>query len=464
MDDLAYLEIAEAAPLLQRGELSPVELTRACLDRVSTLDDQVNTFITVRGDSALAEARTAEEEIRAGNYRGPLHGIPIAHKDLYYTAGVRTTAASTIMRDFVPDFDGTAVAKWKQAGTVLLGKLNMHELASGGTNELSAAGVAHNPWNLEHITGGSSGGSGAALAAGMCFGATGSDTAGSIRIPAHCCGVSGIKPTYGRVSCYGVVPLSWSLDHAGPMARSVRDCALLLQAMAGFDPRDSGSVDRPVDDFSAGLEQGVRGLRVGVPTSYFTEGLQPEVERAWRAAVQVLVDAGAERVEVTFTSLDQCQDIGSTILRTEMATFHREWFAERPNEYAPWLHERFADGNGTTGVQLAAAMRARTETRADFRQVFERCDVVVVPVMPRTAKRIGADMDLVSPRLTYPFNLSGVPSVALPCGFDDAGLPIGMQVGAPWWQEGLALRVGHSYQQATDWHKKRAPLRTATAA
>ncbi len=222
--DLTYAEITEVAPRLASGELSPVELTRACLDRIDALDPQINAFITVLGDSALDEARQAEREIQSGQYRGPLHGIPIAHKDLYYTAGVRTTAASKILADFVPDEDGTAVAKLREAGTVLLGKLNMHEFASGGTNESSQFGPVHNPWNLDHMPGGSSGGSGAALAAGMCLGATGSDTMGSIRIPAFCCGITGIKPTYGRVSCFGVVTLSWSVDHAGPTRHATAHC------------------------------------------------------------------------------------------------------------------------------------------------------------------------------------------------------------------------------------------------
>ncbi len=458
--ELAYAEINELAPLLERGDVSPVEVTKACLERIAALDAQINAFITVLPDSVLEEANQAEREIRNGVYRGPLHGIPIAHKDLYYTAGVRTTAASKILADFVPDDDATAVAKLKQAGTVLLGKLNMHEFAAGGTNAFSQAGPVHNPWALEHIPGGSSGGSAAALAAGMCHATTGSDTAGSIRIPSHCCGTTGLKPTYGRVSCFGVVPLSWSLDHAGPMARSAYDCALLLQTMAGFDARDSASADRPVDDYISGIDRGVSGVRVGVARSHFNVGLQTEVEQAWREALHTLHGLGAALVEVHIPPWDEWPEIGNMIVRSEMLAYHREWFAARPDDYDPWLHQRFASVDGRTSVDFAGWQRARDQIRAEFRRVFEQVDVLVVPVMPTTAEPINSEPSTVSTRFTYPFNLAGLPSLALPCGFDAQGLPVGMQIGAPAWQEALALRVGHDYQQATKWHQQRPPLAT----
>jgi aspartyl-tRNA(Asn)/glutamyl-tRNA(Gln) amidotransferase subunit A len=460
--ELAFHEIAEIGPLLARGEVSPVELTRACLEQIERLDGQINAFITVLADAAQAEAAQAEAEIRAGNYRGPLHGIPFAHKDLYYTAGIRTTAGSKVLADFVPNENATAVARLNEAGVVLLGKLNMHEFAAGGTNENPHYGPTHNPWSLEHIPGGSSGGSGAALAAGMCLAATGSDTAGSIRIPSFCCGTTGIKPTYGRVSTYGVVPLSWSLDHTGPMARSARDCALLLQAMAGFDELDSASVDRAVPDFSAELHVGMRGLRIGVASSYFNESLHPEVERGWRDALDVLVRLGADAVEVRFPSLGQSVEIGSAILRSECTMFHREWFAARPEDYSDALRDRFGSVSDLTAVEYVAAQRGREAIRADFRAAFSQVDVVVVPVMPYPAVRIGAGLPMDATRFTYPFNLAGLPSLALPCGFSAEGLPLGVQIAAPAWQEALTLRVGHGYQQATDWHKQRPPVQAAT--
>jgi aspartyl-tRNA(Asn)/glutamyl-tRNA(Gln) amidotransferase subunit A len=461
MTELPFAEIAEIAPLVQRREVSPVELTQACLEQVEAHQPAINAFITLLADAALAEARKAEHEIVSGSYRGPLHGIPIAHKDLFYTQGVRTTAGSKVLADFLPEHDATVVQRLKQAGAVLLGKLNMHEFAAGGTNVNPWYGAAHNPWNLEHITGGSSGGSAAALAVGMCLGATGSDTAGSVRIPSHCCGTTGIKPTYGRISCYGVVPLSWSLDHPGPMARSARDCALLLQVMAGFDPRDSASVDRAVPDFLADINAGVRGVRVGVPTSYFTEPLEADVERAWRSAIETLVGLGATPVEVAFPNLGPSMDIGAIIVRSECTAVHREWYAARPNDYGEGLKTRFAQGSSYSALDYVAAQRARDAVRADFRAAFERADVLVVPTMPFTAPRIDEDFPETGTRFTYPFNLAGLPSLTLPCGFDATGLPTSVQIAAPQWQEALALRVGHAFQQATTWHKARPSVLAA---
>jgi aspartyl-tRNA(Asn)/glutamyl-tRNA(Gln) amidotransferase subunit A len=461
-ENLAYAEIHDIAPRLASGEISPVELTRACLERIDELDGHINAFITVLADSAMAEAQQWEREIRAGQYRGPLHGIPIAHKDLYATRGIRTTAGSKIFSDWVPDEDATVVTRLREAGTVLLGKLNMHEFAAGGTSENPHYGPVHNPWHLDHHPGGSSGGSSAALATGMCLGSTGSDTAGSIRIPSFCCGTTGIKPTYGRVSAFGVVPLSWSLDHAGPMTRSVRDCALMLQAMAGFDPLDSASVDRAVPDFTVDLERGVRGVRVGVAQSYFTEHLQPEVEQAWRGAIQVFQELGAQLVDVEFPALEPSIDVGATIVRSECTMFHRDWYAARPDDYGQGLKDRFASVANLLAVDYVAAQRARESVRANFREAFTNCDVLVVPTMPETAGRIGGEFPMAGSRagtrFTYPFNLAGLPSLAVPCGFDQQTLPIGIQIAASHWQEALTLRVGHAYQQATDWHKQRPAL------
>jgi aspartyl-tRNA(Asn)/glutamyl-tRNA(Gln) amidotransferase subunit A len=475
-DDLSYASIAETAPRVVRRDVSPVELTRACLERIATFDGRggLNAFITVLADEALAQAEHTEREIAGGSYRGPLHGIPIAHKDLYYTRGVRTTAGSQVLGDFVPDEDATVVASLKQAGTILLGKLNMHEFAAGGTNDNPHYGACRNPWDLERIPGGSSGGSGAALAAGMCFGATGSDTAGSIRMPSHCCGTSGIKPTYGRVSCFGVVPLSWSLDHPGPMARGIEDCALLLNAIAGFDRRDFASVDRPAEDFTRDLHLGVRGLRVGVPRTYFTELVQPDVERAWRAAVETLAQLGAEPVEVDFTQLGIALETGMAIVRAEMAVYHRPWYEQRLEAYGPGLRERFATGQQMPAATYIGAQRARERVRADLYAALDVADVIATPTLPVTATRIGSDQVQIGERsvnigdqltrFTYPFNLSGFPAVSVPCGFDRDGLPIGLQLAAGPWQEALLVRVGHAYQQATDWHRRRPPLGASTVA
>jgi aspartyl-tRNA(Asn)/glutamyl-tRNA(Gln) amidotransferase subunit A len=467
-DELAYASIAEIGPKIRRGEVSPVELTQACLDRVGRLEPQVNAFITLTADAALEQARQAEHDIQHGHYRGPLHGIPIAQKDLVYTRGVRTTAGSKVLKDFVPDHDAAVVTRLERAGAVSLGKLNLHEFAAGGTSENPHYGPVHNPWDLAHNPGGSSGGSGAALASGMCLGATGSDTAGSIRIPSHACGTTGIKPTYGRVSCFGVIPLSWSLDHVGPMTRSAADAALMLNALAGFDRRDSATVDRPVADYTSELEMRVRGLHIGIPTTYFNETLQPEVEAAWRAALATLVDLGAVPVEVAFTTLHDAQRVGMTILRAEMGTFHREWYARQPDDYTATAHDRFAFARGLGAMDYIQAQRDREPIRAELYATFDQVDVLVTPTMPITMARIGSntvefdgktyDAGDLGTRCTYPFNISGFPAMSVPCGFDRNGLPIGLQLAAAPWQEALLLGVAHQYQQATDWHKRRPTL------
>jgi aspartyl-tRNA(Asn)/glutamyl-tRNA(Gln) amidotransferase subunit A len=473
MSDIAYASITEIGPRIGRREISPVELTQVCLERIQQLEPQVNAFITVLADSAMAEARQAEAEIARGEYRGPLHGIPIAHKDLLYTRGVRTTAGSKVLADFVPDEDATVVAQLKTAGTILLGKLNLHEFAAGGTSENPHYGPVHNPWQLDHNPGGSSGGSAAALAAGMCYFATGTDTAGSIRIPSHSCATTGIKATYGRVSCFGVIPLSWSLDHCGPMTRSAFDCALFLNAMAGFDRRDPASVDRPTEDFTSSLNESIRGLRVGVPVSYFNEDVQPEVESSWRAAIDVFVQLGATPVEVRFSTLGEAQRVGMTILRAEMAAFHRDWFARQPHDYGE-VHERFAFARSLGAMDFVQAQRARNPIREEMYSVFDRVDVLATPAMPMTAARIGARSVEVdgrvwetathATRFSYPFNISGFPAACLPCGFDRQGLPIGLQLGAAPWREALLLRAAHQYQLATDWHLRRPPLAVASQA
>ncbi len=464
-EDLAYASIAEIGPRIRRGDVSPVELTQACLDRIARLEPEINAFITVTADAALQQARQAETDIAQGHYRGPLHGIPVAQKDLMYTRGVRTTAGSKVLEHFVPQEDAAVVTRLETAGAIELGKLNLHEFAAGGTSENPHYGAVHNPWNLAHNPGGSSGGSGAALAAGMCLGATGSDTAGSIRIPSHACGTTGIKPTYGRVSCFGVVPLSWSLDHVGPMTRSAADAALMLNLLAGFDRRDSATVDRAIDDFTAGLELSVRGMHIGVPTNYFNASLQPEVESAWRAAIETLVQLGAAPVDVGFTTLSDAQRIGMTIVRVEMATFHRDWFARQPEAYSPAAHERFATARDLSAIEYLQAQREREPIRAELWSTFDQVDVLVTPAMPTTMARLGSsvvefdgrryDTGELATRCTYPFNLSGFPAMSLPCGFDRHGLPIGLQLAAAPWQEALVLRVAHQFQQATDWHLRR---------
>ncbi len=356
----------------------------------------------------------------------------------------------------------------RQPGAIELGKLNLHEFAAGGTSENPHYGAVHNPWNLEHNPGGSSGGSGAALAAGMCLGATGSDTAGSIRIPSHACGTTGIKPTYGRVSCFGVIPLSWSLDHVGPMTRSATDAAVMLDVLAGFDRRDSATVERGVDDYTAGLDLGVRGLHIGVPSSYFNESLQPEVESAWRAAVDTLIQLGAD------TRRRRVRDV-----ERRPANWH-DHRSRRDGDVPPRLVRTAAGGLQSRGTRALCGgplgrrpgvRSAPSGTVNRFAQscgaTFDQVDVLLTPTMPTTMARIGSSMvefdarsydtGQLSTRCTYPFNLCGFPAMSVPCGFDRQGLPIGLQLAAAPWQEALLLRVANQYQQVTDWHRRRPP-------
>jgi aspartyl-tRNA(Asn)/glutamyl-tRNA(Gln) amidotransferase subunit A len=466
-DDLAYADIAEIAPRIRAGEITATQLTQACLDRIGRYDARINAFITLLADSALAQAKQLDEERSTGTYRGPLHGIPIAHKDLYYTRGVRTTAGSKILADFVPDHNATVVSKLEAAGMVLLGKVGLHEFALGGTNNNPHYGAVHNPWDLDRIPGGSSGGSGAALAAGFCLAATGSDTAGSIRIPAHACGISGLKPTYGRVSCFGVVPLAWSRDHPGPMARSIRDCALLLNAMAGYDSRDSASVDRDVPDFTADLERGVHGLRVGVPTNHFTDQVQADVLSAWRLAVAQLESLGAELVEVSVTT-DLYSPGASPARQAEPAAFHADWLRERPADYGDDVRMSLQSVGQATAVDYVKSERARSSLLLEMRSLFDRVEVLVTPTLPITATRIGdREVDIDGQRVplmpqmirfTLPFNQTGYPAASVPCGFDRHVLPIGLQIAGRPWEESTVLRVAHAYQQSTNWHHLRPTL------
>jgi aspartyl-tRNA(Asn)/glutamyl-tRNA(Gln) amidotransferase subunit A len=466
-DELAYADIAQIAPRIRAGEVTATQLTQACLERIQRLDAQLNAFITLLADSALAQAKQLDDERSQGTYRGPLHGIPIAHKDLYYTQGIRTTAGSKILADFVPDHNATVVSKLEAAGMVLLGKVGLHEFALGGTNNNPHYGAVHNPWNLDRIPGGSSGGSGAALAAGFCLAATGSDTAGSIRIPAHACGVSGLKPTYGRVSCFGVVPLAWSRDHPGPMARSIRDCALLLNAMAGYDGRDPASVDREVPDFTADLERGVRGLRVGVPTTHFTEQVQPDVLSAWRQAVAQLESLGAELVDVNVTN-DLYSPAASPARMAEAAAFHQDWLRERPADYGDDVRASLQAVGQASAIEYVRSERARFSLLLEMRSLFERIDVLVTPTLPITATPIGdREVEIDGQRMplapqmirfTLPFNQTGYPAASVPCGFDRDHLPIGLQIAGRPWDESTVLRAAHAYQQSTNWHHLRPAI------
>jgi aspartyl-tRNA(Asn)/glutamyl-tRNA(Gln) amidotransferase subunit A len=462
-DQLVRLTIAEAARAFQAGELSPLELTRACLERIGALEPRLNAFITLLPELAMAEARAAEQRLGRGERLGPLDGIPFAIKDLYETKGIRTTAGSKILDGYVPAEDATCVRRLREQGVVQLGKLNMHEWAFGVTSVVSHFGPAHNPWALDRITGGSSGGSGAALAASLCLGSLGSDTGGSIRMPASMCGIVGLKPTYGRVSKHGVIPLSGSLDHAGPMTRTVEDAALVLQAIAGPDPSDPTSEDVPVPDYLAALGDGVRGLRVGVLDKDVLSGLDEDVEASFRAALETLESLGASLVEVHIPAFQQAEAIWLAIAGPEAAAYHRRNLEERPEDFSEQVRSRLQLGLQLRAVDYLRGLEGQRQLRAEVEEQYAKIDVLVTPTTASTASRIEDELsasgrEVHIHRLTCPFNLTGQPAISLPCGFDRQGLPVGLQIVGRRFDEGTVLRVAHAYEQATNWHKARPNL------
>ena len=455
MMKLTELTITEAAKLIKAREVSPVELTEAHLVRIERVNPQLNCFITLTAYGALDEARRAEETIGEGDYLGPLHGIPLAVKDLYETAGVPTTAGSTFLADYVPEEDCVAVLKLKAAGAINLGKLNMHEIALGVTNNNPHYGACRNPWQLERTPGGSSGGSGAALAAGLCMGSLGTDTGGSIRIPASLSGVVGFKPTYGRVSTRGVIPLSWNLDHAGPMARGVRDVALLLQAIAGYDPEDPYSVDLSVGDYVGGLAEGVRGWRVALARDTFFTRAEEEVLEAVNEAAKVLAASGAQVREVEIPDGRAAALANGLMTTSDAAAFHQVRLETQPEGFGPDVLQRLQTGAGFSSTEYILARRSQTTLRHQFERFFRDYDVLLTPSTPIPAPLLDGP-DAVEQarkltRFTAPFNLTGLPALSLPCGFTREGLPVGLQIVGPSWAEARVLRAGYAYERATDW-------------
>jgi len=450
--------IVETSDLLRKGKLSPVELTKNCLAQIEELNPTLNAFITVTAELALTQARAAEAEILRGRWRGPLHGIPLAVKDLIDTAGIRTTAASAVFKDRVPAEDADVVRRLKNAGAVLLGKQNLHECAYGGSSMISYYGEVHNPWDPARIAGGSSGGSAASVAAGLGYGAIGTDTAGSVREPAALCGIVGLKPTYGRVSVRGVIPLSLSLDHMGPIARTVADAAATLQAIAGYDAKDGNSVDAPVPDYLASLRQQWRSPRIGVPRKLFFEDLDPAVASAVEEALGVLSALGGNLSEI---------EIGvptdRTLQAAESYANHAEFVARSPELYQPETLRRIRTGEDISAGEVEQRRRELKQIRSEVHKVFEGVDVLVTPTTPVPAaaiEELQQDLDLLRPhellllRNTRPVNVWGLPAISIPCGFTTAGLPIGLQIIGPHWKEEGVLRLAYAYEQATNWHKR----------
>jgi aspartyl-tRNA(Asn)/glutamyl-tRNA(Gln) amidotransferase subunit A len=456
-DDPAFLTLAVASDRVRKKIISPVELTQACLRRIERLNPLLNAYITVTAELALSQARELEAEVQHGRWRGPLHGIPVALKDNIDTAGIRTTAASELFKDRVPSEDAEVVRKLKNAGAILLGKTNLHEFALGGSSSVSYFGPVHNPWALDRISGGSSGGSAAATAAGLCFGSVGTDTAGSIRNPACYCGIVGFKPTYGRVSNRGVLPDSWTLDHVGPMCRNVEDAALMLGVTAGYDQLDPASVDTPVPDYNRALRMQASKLRLGIPQTPFFESLDSEIANAVAAAIEVLrkITASIEETVLPSGSLP-LDEIFAKVIGVESYTYHSQWFADSPEKYQAATRQRI---QGSAEVKAAVYMQARRQLdllRRQVKEVFTAVDLLITPTMtsPPVVIAQGADPASWNKRNTSPFNVLGLPAITVPCGFTRSGLPIGLQiVGAPF-AESTVMVLAHAYEQATEWHRR----------
>ncbi len=459
LPDRSLLDVAGA---LSRKDVSPVELTREVLERIEAADPSLNAFVTVLPEPALVAARQAEADISRGDYRCPLHGIPVSVKDLFATRGIRTTAGSRVLAESVPDEDATAVERLAAAGAILVGKTNMLEFAYASAHP--DFGTTKNPWDLVRSTAGSSSGSAAAVAAGMGFGSLGTDTGGSIRIPAAYCGVVGLKPTYGRVSRHGVVPVSWSCDHIGPMTRTVADAAAMLRAIAGIDPRDSTSGTVPVPDYLSELQHDVAGVRIGIADAYLHHNVDAPVRSAVQAAIVHLENLGATIVEVALPAPTEAVPALLGIITPEATEYHLTMLRERADDYSAGVRERLELGAITPAVSYIRAQRLRRQIVNQMRSAFAAVDVIAMPTAPTAAIPLdedlstsdGADPDLLAATINFtgPFDLTGFPALSIPCGFTPNGLPIGMQLVAAPYEEARLLAVAHAYEQSTNWHKQ----------
>jgi aspartyl-tRNA(Asn)/glutamyl-tRNA(Gln) amidotransferase subunit A len=454
--DLCFASATTLAALLRQRQVSPVAVVAALLARIEAWNDTLLAYLYVDGERAMAMARAAEMEITAGGYRGPLHGMPVAYKDIYDVQDLPTTAASKVMAGYVAAEDSTVAARLRQAGAICLGKLNTFEFASGS---MEVFGTARNPWNTDMIPGGSSAGSGTALAAHLVPLATGSDTGGSIRNPASFCGLVGLKPTYGRISRAGIIPLSWSLDHAGPMARTVADVALLLQAMAGPDRRDPSAMQYPVPDYSAALSPDLKGVRLGVPRSYFFAAAHPEVIAAVDEAINTLQQLGAVVYEVELPHAQYGPSTSWAIAYTESFAFHRANFFARARDYTPAFLHKITGAACLTAEECITAQRMRQVIHTEFLTALAAVDALVTPTTAFPAYPINGKSPQSDMRsLTRPVSLTGLPALAVPCGFTSGGLPISMQLIGRAWEESTVLRIGHAYEQAAGWYKRQPPL------
>ena len=480
---LAALTLDDAGKRLRKREFSSLELTEAVFQRIAASDDKIHAYLTIVRDAALEQARQADERLKQDSGISPLLGIPIAVKDNFLTCGLRTTCASKILGEFIPPYDAATVQKLRAAGAVITGKTNLDEFAMGSSVENSAFFPTRNPWNLERIPGGSSGGSAAAVASDQCIAALGTDTGGSIRQPAACCGIVGLKPTYGRVSRYGIVAFASSMDQVGPMTKDVRDSALLLEAIAGPDPADSTSVNRAVPRYASSLTEPVKGLRLGIPKEYFVAGMQAEVERAVRTAIRELEKSAAAVEEISLPHTEYAvavyyivatAEASSNLARYDGMRYGRRaqakdltetYMISRDEGFGAEVKRRIMLGTyalsaGYYDAYYLKAQKVRTLIKRDFDEAFKRCDVIVTPTAPTTAFKLGEKTQdplqmYLSDIYTISINLAGLPALSLPCGFDSEGMPIGLQIIGKPLDESTIFRVAYNYEQATEWHKKR---------
>jgi aspartyl-tRNA(Asn)/glutamyl-tRNA(Gln) amidotransferase subunit A len=460
----ALMSLTSVAKAIAEKRFSSREVTQSCLDRIAQWQPGLNAFMAIEAEAALAVADAADDALAKGNKRGVLHGVPLAHKDMYYEAGKVVTCGSKIRRDFVATTTSTALQRLKDAGTIRLGSLQMAEFAYGPTGHNSHYGPVHNPWAVDHITGGSSSGSGSAVAARLTFAALGSDTGGSIRMPAHFCGVTGLKTTYGRISRAGAMPLSQSLDTVGPLARTVEDCALLLGLMAGADAEDPTAVAGPVPDYMAATQQPIKGLRIGVPSAFYVDDLDPEVARILDETVAVLQREGAVIIRVELPDQRQLTAACQLVLAVEAAAFHKRWLVERPQDYGPQVLMRLQNGLAISGVTYLETMRWRGSALSAHLAAVAGVDAVIAPVAPVAAPTIAEsdvgnspDAESVIQRLTRftrPINYLGLPALSMPAGFTRGGLPVGMQLIGRSFDEAMLLRIGAAFQRVTDFHER----------
>ena len=463
--DLHRLTIAQAGEEIKARRLSPVELTQAYLDRISSLNDHLGAYITVTGEQALSSARKAETQIQSGRHAGPLHGVPVAVKDIISTKGVLTSAGSKVLADNIPDHDSTIIERLNSAGAPILGKLNLSEFAIGGTID-HPYGTPRNPWNTMHSAGGSSSGSAVATAGGLAAGSLGSDTGGSVRGPSAFCGIVGLRPTYGRVTRHAVVPMCWSMDTIGPMTRTVEDCALMLRVIAGHDPRDSSTSVNPVPDYAASLRNTVRGIKVGLPNEMFDfNGVDSQIKAGCEKAITLLEELGVEAERISLPTSAQSGAVFLAIADVDSAEFHSDWLKTRGDDYDWSTRTRLESATLTPASAYIRAQRARELIRREMIEALDRFDVIIMPSSPTVSPTIESAtgspggyyqgrLDLSRRRYTSPAALAGLPSLSVPCGFSDEGLPMAIQIiGKPFAEETL-FQVGHAYEQATDWHAR----------